>query len=140
MGSAEKNQDRPPTVHDVMQSAVTTVERHAHLAAAAFLMHRAGASAVVVTTDDEAHQPIAVITEADITRVVADGRDVNEVRIEEMIGPEPVTVRPNTPVIAAAELMMSARIRHLPVVEDGRLIGMVDITDACRSLLEMAAR
>ena len=139
MGSADKSRGRPPAVNDVMRSAVTTVERHAHLAAAAFLMHRAGSSAVVVTSDDEAHQPIAVITESDITRVVADGRDVNEVRIEEMIGPEPVTVRPNTPVIAATELMMSARIRHLPVIDDGRLVGMVDITDACRALLEMAS-
>jgi CBS domain-containing protein len=139
MGSADTSTGRPPTVHDVMRSAVTTVERHAHLAAAAFLMHRAEASAVVVTSDDEAHQPLAVITESDVTRVVADGRNVNEVRIDEMIGPEPVTVRPNTPVIAAAELMMSAKIRHLPVIEDGRLVGMVDITDACRALLEMAS-
>jgi CBS domain-containing protein len=139
MGGAGTNAGQPPTVHDVMRSAVTTVERRAHLAAAAFLMHRAESSAVVVTSDDEAHQPIAVITEADVTRVVADGRDVNEVRIEDMIGAEPVTVRPNTPVIAATELMMTARIRHLPVVDEGRLIGMVDITDACRALLEMAA-
>ena len=139
MGSADTSAGRPPTVHDVMRSAVTTVERHAHLAAAAFLMHRANSSAVVVTSDQEAHQPIAVITESDITRVVADGRDVNEVRIEEMIGPEPVTVRPNTSVIAATELMMSAKIRHLPVIDDGRLVGLIDITDACRALLEMAS-
>jgi CBS domain-containing protein len=138
MGSAETQDGRPHTVHDVMRSAVTTVERHSHLAAAAYLMHRANASAVVVTSDDEAHAPIAVITEADIIRVVADGRDANSVRIEEMIGPEPVTVPQDTPVTAAAQLMMSHRIRDLPVTDKGRLIGMVDITDACRALLEMA--
>ena len=135
MGSA--NVGRPLTVHDVMRSAVTTVERHSHLAAAAYLMHRANSSAVVVTSDDEAHEPIAVITEADVTRVVADGRDANEVRIDDMIGPEPVTVQQDTPVTTAAEIMMSARIRQLAVVDGRRLIGMVDITDACRALLEM---
>jgi CBS domain-containing protein len=31
--------------------------------------------------------------------------------------------------------MVSSRIRHLPVVEDGRLVGMVDIVDACRGLI-----
>ena len=42
---------------------------------------------------------------------------------------------PDETAAAAAELMLSARIRHLPVVEDGRLIGMVDIADACRGLM-----
>jgi CBS domain-containing protein len=131
---------RPPMVHDVMRSALTTVERHSHLAGAAFMMHRAGSSAIVVVTDDERHQPIGVITEADITGVVADGRDVNEVRIEDMIGAKPVTVPADAPVTAAAERMMSARVRHLPVVDHDRLIGMLDITDACRSLLASATR
>ena len=37
--------------------------------------------------------------------------------------------------VAAANLMVASRIRHLPVVDDGRLVGMVDIVDACRGLM-----
>jgi CBS domain-containing protein len=127
-----------PTVHDVMRPAVTTVERQAHLAAAAFLMHRAGDSAVVITAGPQNSQPVAVITEADITATVAEGRDVNEVRIGDLIGKEPVMIGPEATVGAAAELMLSHGIHHLPVVEDDRLVGIVDIADACRALLGRA--
>ena len=128
-----------PIVHDVMRPAVTTVERQAHLAAAAFLMHRAGDSAVVITAGPQNPQPVAVITEADITATVAEGRDVNEVRIADLIGKEPVMIGPDATVGAAAELMLSHSIHHLPVVEDDRLVGIVDIADACRALLGQAA-
>jgi CBS domain-containing protein len=115
--------------------AVITVERHAHLAAAAYLMRQAHDTAVVVTTDDKNRRPIAVITETDITQAVADHRDLNEARIDELVGPEPVTTHPDTAVGEATRLMLSAGARHLPVVEDGRLVGIFDIADACRALV-----
>jgi len=141
MGLYGDDMDSPskPTVHDVMRPAVTTVERQAHLAAAAFLMHRAGDSAVVITAGPQNPQPVAVVTESDITTTVAEGRDVNEVRIGDLIGKEPVMIGPDATVGAAAELMLSHGIHHLPVVEDDRLVGIVDIADACRALLGQAA-
>jgi len=132
-------QDRPPTVHDVMRPAVTTVERQAHLAAVAFMMHRAGDSAVVITAGPQNPQPVAVVTESDITTTVAEGRDVNEVRIGELIGKEPVTIGPDATVAAAAELMLSRGVHHLPVVEGDRLVGIVDIADTCRAFLGQVA-
>jgi CBS domain-containing protein len=119
-----------------MRPAVTTVERHAHLAAAAYLMRKAGDTAVVVTTDDESERPIGIITDADISHAVADGKDVNAVRIDELGLPEPVMALPGTTVNEAAALMLSVGVRHLPVVDSGRLVGIVDITDACRALLD----
>jgi CBS domain-containing protein len=130
--------ERRPTVHDVMRPAVTTVELQAHLAAAAFMMHRAGDSAVVVTAGPANPEPVAVITESDITTTVAEGRDVNEVRIGELVGKEPVTIGPDATASAAAELMLSRGIHHLPVVEDDQLVGIVDMADTCRALLGQA--
>jgi CBS domain-containing protein len=138
MESSGSGDGATPTVKTVMRPAVTTVERHAHLAAAAFMMHRAGDSAVVVTANPDTSQPVGVITEADITATVAEGRDVNEVRIEELIGRETVTVASDTPVTVAAKLMLSAGIHHLPVVDKDRVVGIVDISDACRALLTAA--
>jgi CBS domain-containing protein len=138
MDSSGSGDGTTPTVQAVMRPAVTTVERHAHLAAAAFMMHRAGDSAVVVTANPETRLPVGVITDADITATVAEGRDVNEVRIDDMIGRETVTVSTDTPVTVAARLMLSAGIHHLPVVDKDRLVGIVDITDACRALLTNA--
>jgi CBS domain-containing protein len=134
--SAPREPERPATVRRCTRSAVTTVERHAHLAAAAYLMRRASETAVVVTTDDESRRPIGVITDTDIAQAVADRRDLNEVRIDELVGPEPVTTEPETAVSEATALMLAAGVRHLPVVENGHLVGIFDIADACRALLE----
>jgi CBS domain-containing protein len=91
---------------------------------------------VVVTTDDETHRPLAIITETHITRAVADGRDVNETRIDELISPDPMVAEPGMTATEAAAAMLAMHIRHLPIVEDGRLLGIVDISDVCRALLE----
>jgi CBS domain-containing protein len=118
-----------------MRPAVTTVERHAHLAGAAYQMTHARDTAVVVTTDDESRRPVGMVTESDITRAVADGRDLNDTRIDDIMGPELKTVTPDTTIEEAAARMLGGHIRHLPVVADGRLLGIVDVTDACRALL-----
>jgi CBS domain-containing protein len=123
------------TVRDVMRPPATTVEVKAHLAAAAYQMRRAQDTAVVITADDEGRMPLAIITERDITDAVAAGRDVNEVRLQELIGAEPMTTTPEVTVSQAAREMLEHDIHHLPVVENGRLVGIVDISDVCRAML-----
>ncbi len=66
----------PATVANVMRPPLTTVEQAAHAAAAAYLMKHAGATALIVL-DAQTGQPIGIITQADIARAVADGKDVN---------------------------------------------------------------
>jgi CBS domain-containing protein len=124
-----------PKIRDVMRPPATTVEVKAHLAAAAYLMRRARDTAVVITADDEGRMPLAIITEADITDAVAAGRDVNEVRLQELIGAEPMMTEPDVPVSEAAREMLAHGIHHLPVVENDHLVGIVDISDLCRALL-----
>jgi CBS domain-containing protein len=108
-----------------MRPALSTVEPDDHVAAAAYLMKHAGVTALVVVDDEQAKRPIGLITEADIVHAVADGKDVNDVRIRDVM----------TTVRDAAESMIDGHFRHLPVVGDAGLIGIVDITDACRALL-----
>jgi CBS domain-containing protein len=124
-----------PTIRDVMRPAATTVEVKAHLAAAAYQMRRANDTAVVITADDEGHMPIAIVTEGDITDAVAAGREVNEVRLQELIGTEPMTTTPAVKVSDAARDMLGHGVHHLPVVENDHLVGIVDISDVCRALL-----
>lgn len=126
------------TVGDAMRSAATSVERHAHLAAAAYLMKHQGDSALVVTTDDEQHRPLAIITDTDISQAVADGRNLEETRIEELPRPEPICVGPDSAPDQALRTMLLHRVRHLPVVDDGRLVGIVDMSDLCRVLMPQA--
>ena len=123
------------TVGDLMRPATTTVETDAHLASAAFLMKRAGDSALVVTPEDGVGGPVAVITDAHITQAVADGRNLEETRINSLGLPRPACVEPSMPVTDAAERMLADRVEHLPVVSEERVVGLVDMTAVCRVLL-----
>ena len=124
------------TVGQFMKPATTTVEPDSHVASAAFLMKRSKDSALVVTDDDHGRRtPLAVVTDADITQAVADGKDLNDTRLNQLHLPRPVPVEPTMPVAVAATQMLDGEIQHLPVVEDGSLVGLVDIVDLCRALL-----
>ena len=126
----------PPTVADVMRPALSTVKPDDHVAAAAYLMHHAGATAVVVVGDEQARRPLGLITEADIVRAVAEGKDVNDVRIRDLMTTDPTVITAATSVRDAAESMLAGHFRHLPVVDNGGLIGIVDIGDVSRALLD----
>jgi CBS domain-containing protein len=119
-----------------MRPPVTTVGQYDHVAAAAYLMKHAGVSALVVM-DSHTDQPIGIVTEADIAHAVADGKDVNEVRIHDLMTARPTVIHPKTSVIEAARIMTNGRFRHLPVVGDDGITGMVDISDVCRALLDL---
>ncbi len=132
--SAQQASLQPPpvTVADVMRPPLTTVEQNDHVAAAAYLMKRAGATALIVT---QAGEPIGIVTEADISHAVADRKNPNDVRIYQLMTTRPTVVNTTTSIPDAAKVMMSKRFRHLPVTGDAGLVGIVDITDVCRALL-----
>ena len=123
----------PATAADVMRPAPTTIEPHAHVAAAAYLMKHAGVTALVVV-DDQAKQPVGIITEADIVQAVADGKDVNDVRVRALMTTHPTVINAGTSPRDAARSMVTGHFRHLPVVGEAGLIGMVDITDVCAAV------
>ena len=125
----------PATVANIMRPPLTTVEQAAHVAAAAYLMKHAGATALMVL-DARTGQPIGIITQADIARAVADGKDVNSVRIYDLMTTRPTVISTTTSVRDAANVMTSGHFRHLPVVGDAGLAGIVDITDVCRALID----
>jgi CBS domain-containing protein len=118
-----------------MRSKATTVEPNDHVAAAAYLMKHAGATALVIV-DAAAGQPAGIITETDITHAVANGKNLDETRIHDLMTTRPVVIDPAASIPDAARAMTRGRFRQLPVVGDDGLIGIVDITDVCRALLD----
>jgi CBS domain-containing protein len=120
-----------------MQPPLTTVDQNDHVAAAAYLMKHAGATALVVL-DGQTNRPVGIITEADIVHTVADGKDPNEVRIVDLMTTSMTVIDQTTSVRDAAETMVAGHFRHLPVVDSTGLTGIVDITDVCRALLQPA--
>jgi CBS domain-containing protein len=75
-------------VTDVMRPPLTTVGQYDHVAAAAYLMKHAGTTALAVV-NPQTGQPTGIITEADIDRAIADGKDVNDVRVHAVMTARP---------------------------------------------------
>jgi len=128
----------PPTlatVADVMRPALTTADTTDHAAAAAYLMKHAGASALMVL-DAQNGQPIGIITEANIAHAVADGEDLNEARIHDVMTTRPTVINPATSITDVAKIMTHGHFRHLAVTVNTSLVGIVDIADVCRALID----
>ena len=125
----------PATVADIMRPPLTTVQPNDHVAAAAYLMRHEAATALVVL-DGQTNRAMGLITEADIVQLVADGRDADAVRIHALMTTRLSVIRATSSIREAANIMITGRFRHLPVVEEAGLIGMIDITDICRALLD----
>lgn len=121
------------TVADVMRPPLTTVSQHDHAAAAAYLMKHAATTALMVV-DARTGQPAGIITAADVARAIADGKDVNDVRVYAVMTNRPA-ITTTTSIRDAAIIMTAGHFRHLPVAGDADLIGVADITDVCQALI-----
>jgi CBS domain-containing protein len=66
-------------------AASTTVDQYDHVAAATYLMTHAGTTALAVLDGERSDQPIGCITETDIAVAIAQGKDLNETRIRDLI-------------------------------------------------------
>jgi CBS domain-containing protein len=76
---------------------------------------------------------IGIFTERDVLRATASGGDPGSSRVSDWMTVDPVTAEPGMDADEAIELMMSNGFRHLPVLEDGRLTGVVSLRDIVRS-------
>ena len=98
------------------------------VAAAARLMQQHHIGAVLVT---EGERLTAIFTERDaLFRVIAAGRDPSATRVAEVMTRDPRTISPDRPFGHALHLMYEGGFRHVPVVENGRPLGMVSARDA----------
>ena len=73
---------------------------------------------------------VGIISERDIIRHLADeGGEILDWRVDRIMTADPVTVTRAEPVLVSLSRMTARRIRHLPIVEEGQLIGIVSIGD-----------
>jgi CBS domain-containing protein len=114
------------TVADVMTSHPATVEAEQPVSVAAALMRDNDAGAVIVNQNGRMH---GIITDRDISvRVVADEKPP-QTPVGEACSPSVEAVGPDTSIDQAVQLMRSHAVRRLPVVEDGRAVGIVSLGD-----------
>ena len=92
------------------------------------LMAEKNVAAIVVISDDG--KLSGIVTERDLTqRVLAKGLDPDKTTIGDIMTKDPDTLSPEDSALDALELMSVRKYRHLPVVENGEVVGMVSIRD-----------
>ncbi len=111
------------TVRDVMSTPLETISKDATVMEAAQLMRKRDISALVVQTTQR-----GIISSTDILDAVAEGRDINSLRVTDVMTKNVETATPDLYMEEVAAMMTTYGIKHLPVVEDD-YIGMVSSTD-----------
>ena len=95
-------------------------------------LHKVGAILVM-----ENGRIVGILTERDVlTRVVVAGLDPKDTPVKQIMTPDPITVPSTTTVEQVMELFTNKRFRHLPVVDNGRLAGLISIGDILRRTVE----
>jgi len=113
-------------VGDVMKSAVKTTTPDQTFADVAKLLKDNEISSVVVMDGDRL---AGIVTERDLVNLVADGLDPQAAKVADRMSTNLDTVEPRTDIAEAAEHMARLRIRHLPVLDKGTLVGIISIRD-----------
>ena len=118
-------------VRDGMSSLVLTVGPGHTLREAARLMaeRRVGAAVVI---DPESPGP-GIVTERDVLRSVALGLVPWSTTLEGCMTHDPISITPSTDTLEASHIMLEGGFRHLPVLEEGRLVGIVSLRDLLRA-------
>ena len=108
-----------------MVKDVLTVDPTSSIGEAAEKMEAANVGAVVVVEDFV--RIVGIVTERDLLRAVAARARAAEARVRQWMTPDPLTIEPETSIEEAARIMFEHNFRHLPVVKDGRSLGIVSL-------------
>ncbi len=120
---------RVPVV-EIMSTSPVTISGDATVEEAAAAMRDKEIGSLVVLEDG---RPTGIVTERDVvTKVAASNRQARQTIVREIMTSPLIAVHPHQEVAEAAQVMASRRIRRLPVIKEGKLIGMLTENDIIR--------
>jgi CBS domain-containing protein len=128
------------TIKDILKakgSDVYTVKGDATVFDALSLMSEKNAGAVLVVND--AGGILGIFSERDYARkaltTMDGGNCPRDLPVKDLMSSEVITIRPDTGTETCMALMTKKRVRHLPVTEDDKLVGMISIGDVVKDLI-----
>ena len=118
-------------ISEIMSERVVTIDQREPVIAAARLLKRMNLGALPVT--DRSGKLVGMLTDRDIVvRCVAAGGNAREMTVGDIMSRGVVTASPDSEVSDAARRMGRGQVRRLPVVESGKLVGMLSLADMAR--------
>jgi predicted transcriptional regulator len=116
---------------DSMNSNIVVVEPKDSVSRAVELMASRNIGCVVSV---EKSKPLGILTERDIVRIVQKGLDLDKTRVSDIMSRKIISLESGSSIQAAVDLLEKNHIKKLPVIERGRLIGIVTMTDLLKSM------
>lgn len=116
-------------VKDLMNTNVASIDSEASVKDAASRMAQQEIGSLVVT---EQGKPTGIVTERDLlSRVLALARNAEATQVKMVMSKPLICGSPDMDVVNAARFMVNRGIKKLPVTQNGRLVGIVTLTDVC---------
>jgi signal-transduction protein with cAMP-binding, CBS, and nucleotidyltransferase domain len=120
-------------VSQIMTNQIVTINFAQSALDAALLMKEKRISSLIVQDDN--NKSLGIITERDfVKRVCAEDKKSSEVKISELMSKIQTFAEPDTPVDVAVQRMINNKIRRLPVISEGKVIGIITVTDLAKEL------
>lgn len=122
----------PKVVRDIMTKNVVTIEANRTALEAAKIMAEKGISSLIVLNDQD---PVGIITERDfVKKICIKELNVSRVKVNEVMSKLRTFADPEIPIEVAVQRMVNHKIRRLPIMEDGKVVGIITVTDLAKYL------
>lgn len=116
-------------VGDVMAKGVLTISPKDDVIQACKIMSKHDLSGLNVI---DGSRVVGMLTQGDLVPMIADGKEPLKTKVEDIMGKKLISISPNADISEAARAMVDNRVKRLPVLKDGKLVGVITQTDIVR--------
>jgi CBS domain-containing protein len=125
----------PKVVRDIMTKYVVTIDENRTALEAAKIMTEKGISSLIVLKDQN---PVGIVTERDfVKKICIKELKISHVKVNEIMSKIRTFADPEVPIEVAVQRMVNHRIRRLPIMENGKVVGIITVTDLAKYLRTM---
>lgn len=125
----------PMLVKEIMAQPVYTIDQNKTTKDAGILLRKIRRGFLVVTSKNK---PVGVLSDSDLIKhIIAANKQPSRVKIKDIMSRHFVSTTPNTTCLAAINKMKKGNVHRLPVIENGRIVGIISMTDIAKTSPEM---
>lgn len=122
----------PKVVRDIMTKHVVTIDENGTALEAAKIMAEKGISSLIVLKDQN---PVGIVTERDfVKKICIKELKISHVKVNEVMSKIRTFADPEIPIEVAVQRMVNHKIRRLPIMETGKVVGIITVTDLAKYL------